>query len=186
MKAFIKKRSGSNGGGALVAGSSMPGVARNKSKLPLVVLGVLVLIMVVGGAVWYKHHADKKTATNDLSAQCANMYANGFLEVKGQALVPVGPSKIKPMVDKIKLLKGYDANPNCLYVLTTYYISISDSANARLYYDKLNAVYKPSVGYYSSINLFAKKPSVLKTEVEFVEQQAAALKKNALYGPTVK
>lgn len=80
--------------------------------------------------------------------------------------------KLQPSVAEIEGIQGYDTDPNCLGVVTTYYVLIGDSAKARQAYDKLQAVYDPTEGYATVLAGAVNKPEVLKTRVELLEQQA--------------
>ncbi len=57
-------------------------------------------------------------------------------------LAQQSPEEFQDVAREIEDQRGYDEDPNCLYVLTTYYISVSDTANARTNLENLQAVYK--------------------------------------------
>lgn len=66
----------------------------------------------------------------------------------------------------------YKDDPNCLYVLVTYYINISDSEKAAAHYAQLEKAYDPETGYSSVIADVARKPGQLKPTVDLLKETA--------------
>lgn len=95
----------------------------------------------------------------------------------------INTEKLEPQVAEIEQIPGYDTDPNCLYVTTTYYISISDAQKARENYDKLAVVYDKSEGFETVISDVTLSPEELKGSVEFLENQKSEVEQNALGVP---
>ena len=74
-------------------------------------------------------------------------------------------------INKIQKLENFSKDVNCLYILVNHYINVSDAENSRLYYDKLEAVYNPLIGYSELFGKETKNPKTLEPIVKFLEKQ---------------
>ncbi len=106
--------------------------------------------------------------------------ANAQLITESLALIDAQTlNGLASAVDRINAVQGSDSDPSLLYIKLRYYISISDTANARKTYNALVNVYDPKLGYDPTIGQSARSMDGLKQDVEFLEQQAQQLSKNA-------
>ena len=148
---------------------------RRLSRRWLMVIFVCT-ILVAGGVLngFMRHQQSLDKARNDAVTQAVN-----FLD-------PSYTPKLAAVVPQIKQQLGYDSDADCLYVLTTYYINISDNKNTKLYYDKLAAVYDPAKGYKNAqLRRVAQTPASLKPTVTFIENQAKEAARNTFGIPGV-
>ncbi len=107
----------------------------NRKQLVILAVGLVVLLGLIAG-VW-----ETVFATN----------CEDYLP-KGQgSLSYTQNDTLKMTVDKMRSVKNYDKNPDCLNVITTYYINTSDYQNAKLYMDKLEKVYNPHNGFSAKL-----------------------------------
>lgn len=79
---------------------------------------------------------------------------------------------LEPIVQEVQALPNYDQDPNCLNIVTTFYIHISDYKNARSQLDKLEKVYDDDTGFSSKLGNDAKTMIVMRLNVEFLGEQA--------------
>lgn len=142
---------------------------RNKKKFGIK-LGAVLLVAVMSGLIINRilaarrHRSPHPIAT---TTGCSE-------QILTTASVVMEPSKQKdllPVVSQIKQLPQFDQDPNCLYVVINYYLSISDGANARSYFDKFQKVYTPET-VLSPVLLSPTsiRPKDLQANVEFLEK----------------
>jgi hypothetical protein len=165
-------------GKVLVAESAAPSRKQRIKKLLRQIKGhrrfkpiaVAVLVLVIfAGVVAYLGRDKEQPIAIPEGPKCSY----SVLEKAKPNFDPKNVAKLEPQIHEIEKIPGYDEDPNCLYVSLTYYINISDAAKSREVYDKLTKVYVPSEGYETVIVDVAKKPDVLKPNVEFLEQETA-------------
>lgn len=168
----------------------------NPNKKPVRFLGksarfwaITIVILILAGGIFvvYKSQQDKiKKPTDErgVKTNCSEQTTEACTVLK-EAVALLDPGKVKELsvvVDKINKIKGYDKDPNLLYVILTYYINLSDGGNSRKTYDLLKNIYKENVGY-DSLLVNAKKPVDLEPIVVFLEKQSAEVKKNSFTVP---
>lgn len=117
-------------------------------KLPRPVLNafiaLVVIAMAVGGWVWYQHYQQEKQAAADKrKTQLINQAADKLDPQDGRSL--------ESIAKQLEQQPGHNTDPNALYVLTTYYLNIGDTAKAQDYLNKLKAVYDPAKGFDESL-----------------------------------
>lgn len=128
---------------------------------------IVVTVLAVGAATIHtrnKHQTEKQ-----------NQQRQEILATAAPNLINADPRKLDQTVERIKQQPNWETNPNYLYILLTYYISLSDAQNARLYYGKLVAVYDPKVGFDPTIVGTTIPMSDLERTVKFLEEQAKNL-----------
>lgn len=79
---------------------------------------------------------------------------------------------------KIKNIKGYNKDPNCLYFLVNYYLSKGDPNNASTYLKELEKVYNPKQGF-SGMFVQSLSLSTLKDEVNTLQQSFTQAQTNS-------
>jgi hypothetical protein len=169
----------------LVAESKVPSGQRFKAAARKVtrhrrfkpaLIALIGVVVVSSIAVYFGREKEAPVAT-PAGPKCS--YA--VLEKAKPALEVTKVAELEPEAQAIERIAGYDQDANCLYVVLTYYINISDGPKARELYDKLAAVYNPNEGYETVIRDVTKSPEELRPTVEFVEKEAARSQK---IGPT--
>lgn len=122
--------------------------AKGYKRLPkqALYLGALIIIaaLLAGGWAWHKQHQQsKKAAAEQEKAQLVNQASS--------KLAPQNSGSLQSIAEQLEKQPGYEKDPNALYVLTTYYLNIGDTARAQDYMTKLKAVYDPSKGFDASL-----------------------------------
>ncbi len=142
-----------------------------------VLVAVLAVALVVT-AIWITYQNTRKPASKvTTSTACTDKSADGILGKAAPALAQSQAAKLQPVVEKIKTLKDYNRDPNCLAVITTYYVNISDAKNARTNYDLLIKVYQPNKGYDPVIANGVSSPAAYKANIDFLDKQIEQTKK---------
>ncbi|MEO8105388.1 MAG: hypothetical protein ABI602_03575 [Candidatus Saccharibacteria bacterium] len=120
-------------------------------------------------------HTANKTEPVVAAYKCSSQ----TLHEASQVLVPTKVTELGQIVGKIQKNKGYDTDPNCLYVVTTYYINESDSNQARYFVNKLNASYDKSKGLDDSLDPDINLSVVgLNDTVKFLEKSDQQFQQN--------
>jgi len=134
-------------------------------------LGGLIVLALAGLIVFLSRANDKPPAASGPACSAE------LVKKASTVLEPERVGFLEPMVTEIKQQPLYEQDPNCLYILTTYYINVSDTAAAGDSLDKLDKVYDKSTGYDSAIAKDAKPPEALRTVVDFLKTQDARYQK---------
>ncbi|HTE22434.1 MAG TPA: hypothetical protein VK674_05340 [Candidatus Limnocylindria bacterium] len=145
-------------------------IVRHKRFKPAVI--ALVVIVALGSFAAYMGRDKKAPVVAPEGPKCTYR----MLEKARLSLDASKVAKLEPAVGEIEQIPGYDQDPNCLFVVLTYYINISDAAKARELLNKLEKVYTPSEGYETVIVEQAKTPKELRPMVKFLEEEAARYK----------
>lgn len=139
-------------------------------KIIIVIVCVALLIVGIGGLFVYKNYQSTHSTTDcSKSTKCKELLKEAI-----KSLAPKEVAGLAKSVDKIKGFKGYEKNPDLLYVLVTFYINLSDGINARKYLDMLKSVYNSKKGYDPLLyeaGIAVKKPSDLESIASFLQKQ---------------
>ena len=160
---------------------SQPAARRLSANRKLIAIAVVALLLCVGVATALLLANSNPINTTTTSTCPATL----LKQAKPLLTTETNPIQLSKLVATIKKVKGYDRDASCLYIVTTYYISISDAQNASTYYAKLAQVYRANVGYDSNLKGATMPLSTLKAQVNFLQQQDPA-KHNLYQGPVVK
>ena len=106
-------------------------------------LVVIIAAAVIAGVILYRQQQHNKQLAK-IAAQntCIAADSGNLLKQAVQNLDPSRTAQLQPLVVQIQRLKNYNEDPNCLYVLATYYINTIDVNNAKIYIAKYNEAYK--------------------------------------------
>jgi hypothetical protein len=133
-----------------------------KKKMIVTAAVVVVLLLAAGGAYYFwpgrSHKSSGVCSDKTLSESAPFLNDNKAAELVGT-------------VQYIERQPNYQTDPNCLYVLTQYYIGVSNAGSARQNYDLLVKVYQPDPGYNPALTASAQAPDQLLPQIEFLEQQ---------------
>lgn len=74
--------------------------------------------------------------------------------------------KLGDIASKMEEITGSDRDPNCLFVITKYYIVAEDGEKARENYDKLTKAYNQNEGYSDLLSIVARSPESISEDVD--------------------
>lgn len=146
---------------------------------PLIIfLAAILVIGVIGVGLWYRNTRNK-TPVPTIRVACTD----NTLAAAASVLAPADNKQLQPIVEQIRNTEGFTEDPNCLYVVLTYYINVSDPNEARRYFTDLEKVYNPEVGYNEIITPGSLSLEQLGATVVFLEQQKATVNDTQFYAP---
>lgn len=176
MKAFKSKRRKSAKGEQADHKPVVGTIRRFPQALPRVIV-IIGVVIIVAGAGWllYKF-IDGRNSNNKISNACSESV------VTAQTAIDLSNSSVavlKPTVDKILKTNNYNNDPSCLYILTKYYIGVSDPAKARPSYDQLTKLYTSNKVYDSDIRDVVAGPEQFKPVLELLEKEQQEIDKTS-------
>lgn len=138
------------------------------SRLPKIGICIVVLVLVAAAAIfswhWYaQHHQAQQTAEQQAKTRLIAQAAS--------VLNPQDSAKLKPIVKQIEKQPRHNQDADYLYVLTTYYVNISDKQTAEKDLTALKAAYKPSVGYAAPLRPIAAWMTIDQLQARLTDQQ---------------
>jgi hypothetical protein len=143
----------------------------NSRKRPLF-FGLAIVIAVTAGVVYFGKEEEKAPV---VTGGCGN----DILQEAVNELTPDRIEQLHEVVHKIEKISDYQQDPNCLYVITHFYINVSDAKAASDSLSKLEQVYNADEGYHQALKTArAKSLEVLRADVAFLNEQASRT-----YGP---
>lgn len=146
----------------------------NLKKLFLVLVASLALISTFGsGYLWYQDQKNKKST----------ICSNDILQRAGQSLDAYHQEQLKSVADEIKQKPNFENDPNCLFVVTSYYANVVDAENSRKYLDRFEHVYKPKKGLNSYLTKNGNSVDMLRNNVQFAETKQKENSSNIQYAP---
>lgn len=113
---------------------------------------------------------------------CSDKSAGGILEQAAPLLPAEKHQELEPLVSRIRSIKNYDKDPNCLNVVVNYYINISDYDKAAQYMEMLTNVYDPSEGFSLALGTSSKSIEELEGDVSFLKGQKEEATNNIFHG----
>lgn len=156
----------------VVGGSRRPFFVGRKNRL--ILLSILLALLLAGGGVLLKRHQGdlRKPVCSDATLQAA-----------APVLDRSKKTKLKLIAENIQKLRGFEHDPNCLYVVVTYDINNGDLPNARLYFNKLKKLYDPNKGFNPYLGSNLKNIATFEEDVKFLEVRDEAIKNNIVTFP---
>lgn len=142
---------------------------KHKLQVFVVILGIIL----VCGALYYF-----KTGITLGHNQCSGKDQAKFMQTVSDDTAFHRIPNLKSDVAKIRIIKNYDRDQNCLYPMVSYYIYTGDIKNARKYYDKLSRLYNKSKGLEKIYGKSATPLNTLSTYIEVLEKQDNESRKN--------
>ncbi len=135
---------------------------KSLSRRSRIILSIVLLAALLGFGAW-------KAATAE---NCEDYLP------KGQGAMDLSQTQyMKPKVEKIMAVKNYKSSPNCLNVVTTYYIYTGDYEKSKTSLAQLEKVYNSKEGFNATLKE-ARAPSIeeLRKDVDYLKIQADAIK----------
>lgn len=165
-----------------MGGSNSHLKARRKKVLIAALL--ILLLALIGGAGWARLGSRQQPAANiEATEPCKDTSESGVLREASAFLDARKSAQLQPIAAKIQAIKDYDKDPNCLNIIATYYVNISDVYNASTYMGKLEAVYDPGQGFSKVLGFDAKSMETLREDLAFLLRQEELMKKNIKRSP---
>lgn len=119
---------------------SVPGYLGRWAAVSVPAFVALAAVVVLAAAVGrfvnpYSSHPPGQVCSGELLQQAA------------LALAPDGNGRLKDIAGTIQKQPGYQHDPNCMYVVTSYYVNIGDATKAQSAMKQLSAVYSSKNGF---------------------------------------
>lgn len=164
---------------------------RGLSKKWWLIAAIIVFIgLSVGGVFLWRNlfHAISSssgtTSTTSPTQQLAAASSVCSAALISQANAPLAASDqnaLGQVVDKITVLKNFDLDPNCLYIVLVFNIAAGNSTMSQNYMNKFSLVYDPAIGLSSAFTVPLISLDTLKSDVAFLmqNQSAASQKQDA-------
>ncbi len=160
----------------------MVSLKNHKALFFIIIVGVLiisgaslVLLKLASENVIPKVNASN-TAPVSLctSSQTINawLHFNNFSTLNSQADIN--------LVSNIEKSSGYQQDPNCLFVLTQYYVAFGDGTDASKYYNQLKKIYSPSKGLFLAYGGKSFNVNSLNSRVSLLQKIAQQTQSNAI------
>lgn len=145
-------------------------------SIPWLVWAVIGLLLVAGAVAFGLYHRQQSVSRDD--ALCSEETIT-----KAAPLIESGKgAELLAIAQEVQALENYETDVNCLYIITSAYINISDAKNSRAYYDKLATTYDPAVGYSPLFGDSINSLATLESSVEFLEEQAKTATEGKFWG----
>jgi hypothetical protein len=166
--------------GAIVSEDLDPGWKRLFGGRLSFVIPLILLLVLFGLVGWFSYQQLKKRTTAANEPVCS---VNEGAVLRDEAAANLKSSKVKELgsvVERIKQVKGFESDPNCLYPIIRYYLYLSDAKNAQQFYDKLAAVYDEKTGLAPEYNT-TDTLKTLKKRIAAAKQFNQSVDKNVRY-----
>ncbi len=122
----------------------------SRSKLRKIVFGLIAVVILAGiGWALYKHFHKPKPPAPDITVPtivnvCTASDEKGIIEQVTPLFRKAQNQQLKLCVDKMMTLKGYEKNPNYLYISLVYFINVGDISSAQKTLKLLSPIYNSS------------------------------------------
>lgn len=146
------------------------------SVIVLVSIFIIVLVVISGIVLLKKHHDKPKAQTYNVCNTPQNEY------LLKDAVANFGPANVpalKSIITKIQQLPNYQKDPNCDYVVLTYYINAANVNNANVYLSKLEQTYNPKERYNKYLQPAALSVDSLKREISILQSAINQIQKRS-------
>ncbi len=156
-----KKTSSKTEHNTIISQTGNPKNRKVRTKKWIVFFGVLLLVAILIIFTIYDRNIAGLSCRYNYTSQCA-------IKDAAKLLKPEKAQELYKVVLKIQKIKNYQKNPNLLYVEIVYYINISDGKNASIYYNMLEKVYNPDVGFSKKLGDQILTILQIRSSVEFL------------------
>lgn len=155
---------------------------KNK-KVVTRIIGISIVALVIVFTLGYLVLKKPPAPQADIYAVCSTPQ-NNYLLKQAVPLFNYNSSNIVALggiISKIEKLPNYQKDPNCDYVVLTYYIYTGNLASASIYMTRLEQSYNSKKGYSEILAPSAKSISNLKRQIAEIQQAYKQAQKNS-YG----
>ena len=142
------------------------------SRKILIWSGIVVIVLCLIGLVIYLYLLSSQKPKPVISS-CTNN--SSLLNNASKAIISNNITSQSKIVNQIKKIPNYQKDPNCLYIMTSYYINTSNASEASSYLNKLEKIFNTSKGFSSKLSSLASLNDI-KSEVSAMNYNAAQAK----------
>lgn len=150
------------------------GNSHNKRHKNRRIVGGITILIIAGVSTYFIY----RTTTNKLTTQCNGREDSKIYKDSAMLLAPVVSGQLGRAVDKIKLEPKFDEDPSCLYLLTTYYLNVSDIENATKYFTLFDKKVNQNKKVVSFLGDAKSLDSSLKTKITILQNSIKNLNTN--------
>lgn len=111
---------------------------------------------------------------------------DSLLKQTAPLLEPSRHDELKDVVDKVFRSKGYSTDPNCLSILTTYYINIGDARRARPQLQQLESITASNEVFSPLLGSFAKDLQTMQRDIGVLEEQQSQIETNIIQSQNIE
>lgn len=126
---------------------------------------ILVLVLLIAWLIFFLLHSSSKE--NDLV--CTNNQNRHLIDQAVPLIKSDNYMGLYKVSAEIEKLPNYQKDPNCDYILFSYYLAF-DYKRAESSYNNLEKYYVPSRGYFGNLNNVAQPIQVLKEKLSNFKQ----------------
>lgn len=152
--------------------------SRKASPLKFILVLIFLCIILISSVSYVVYFRSKNNQNNEKNTnQCSSEQQKPLLKDVSEALQTPNITKLKPYVDKIQLITGYQNDSNCLYPIVIYQINRGDPAAAKNALELLKKAYDKNIGYDPLYGPSTKSPEQFDVVVTYMlEEQARTAK----------
>lgn len=138
----------------------------------LIILGLIIILSGLVGGAYYINNRNKVMANDQCST---NQQRDTLQQEVYKGLSSDDRLKLKPSVEKIQKIQGYENDPNCMYPIVIYDIARGDSSAADEALIKFNKVYDGK-GLAPAYGPNTTSPQQLRKKVDALLEQKKTMK----------
>jgi hypothetical protein len=153
--------------------------AVKKHKKTVLIVGALLLVGGAGLLLYNYHNNQPPYLTANCTLDSKSEACLILIKASGEIADSSKLNDMTATVEKIKSIKGYEKDPNLLYVLTVYYAYLGDSQNANHYNSLLYKTYKAKRGYNVVIRNKTYNPDDINQFIKTTKLQEQEVQKNS-------
>ena len=156
--------------------------SRKASPLKIILVLIFLCAILISSASYVVYFKSRNNQKNEkITNQCSSEQQKPLLKDVYEALKTPDITKLKPYVDKIQLIPGYQNDSNCMYPIVIYQINRGDPAAAKDALELLKKVYDKNTGYDSLYGPITKSPEQFDEVVTSMLEQQARIEKQFDY-----
>lgn len=118
-------------------------ITRPSSKILLKAGFAFILLLVLVGSTLGYAYVNRQRQLSKLPVACPN----DVMQKAAKILAGTNYNQLGQLIPEIKKVPNYNRSPDCLYIVVSYDIAISDSKRANEDFSKLQLVYKKEKGF---------------------------------------
>lgn len=150
------------------------GNSHNKRHKNHRIIGVIFFLIITGVSTYFIY----RSTTNKSTTQCNGRENSKIYKDTAMLLGPGVSGQLGRAVEKIKLEPRFDEDPSCLYLVTTYYLNISDIDNATKYFTLFDKKVNQNKKVVSFLGDAKSLDNSLKTRITILQKSIKNLDAN--------